>query len=87
MFAFQKATVSFYNGPVISWWNNLSQTLYGTASDDTIDGLGGNDTIFGYEGDDELLGGDGADRIEGGDGNREFLIAARKDIPDEAPAS
>ena len=25
--------------------------------------------------------------IEGGDGNREFLIAARKDIPDEAPAS
>jgi len=43
----------------------LSQTLTGTSSADSLNGSGGNDTIYGLAGDDTLDGGDGNDSLYG----------------------
>src|SRR3954451_20113266 len=43
---------------------NASESLAGTAGDDTINGLGGNDILFGDTGLDILNGGNGNDRFD-----------------------
>ena len=49
--------------------SDSNDTLYGYASDDTINGLDGHDSIYGEAGNDVLTGGNGDDRLQGGDGN------------------
>ena len=49
--------------------NDLANSIFGTADDDTIDGAAGKDTIRGGAGNDSLLGGAGNDTIYGGEGS------------------
>ncbi|MBC3873681.1 calcium-binding protein [Undibacterium flavidum] len=47
----------------------LSDILYGTAVNDTVDGLGGSDQIYGKDGNDTLFGGVGSDFLYGENGD------------------
>lgn len=47
----------------------VSDTLNGSAENDTIDASWGNDTLNGLGGNDTLIGGLGSDTLNGGDGN------------------
>jgi Ca2+-binding RTX toxin-like protein len=49
--------------------NDLSQEIYGYATDDVISAGGGADTVYGADGNDIIHGDDGDDRIDGGYGD------------------
>ena len=53
--------------------STLSDLLFATTSNSTVDGMAGNDTIIGSSGDDLLIGGTGNDRLVGGDGNDSLI--------------
>lgn len=50
------------------------ETLWGYATDDTLNGLGGNDTLWGRAGNDVLEGGAGDDTLYGEQGNDTYLF-------------
>ena len=56
-------------GQWISFANDSSNTIRGTANAEFLPGLGGNDRIFGRQGDDRLEGASGNDRLFGESGN------------------
>ncbi len=76
---FKEATL-----PVVDTTNSISGTANddsanGTAANDEIKTFAGNDSVDGNEGDDNIDVGDGDDSVDGGDGNDHILGGAGQD--------
>lgn len=85
------AEIQFIQGQEVEIWfaeqvkamvlqgTNGNDTLYGYATDNTLNGGNGNDILYGNERDDLLIGGDGDDRLYGYKGNNTLVGGAGND--------